>query len=115
MGKSSSTLPLRRSSRVNIACPVRISGLLPNHIQFAEDAQIVTISKFGARLRAPIQLHIGMRITVEPVRGKKSAVFRVVWVGRPGSPRAGEVGLEYLMPGVNILGINFPDQNPPVK
>ena len=115
MGKSSSTLPLRRSSRVNIACPVRISGLLPNHIPFAEDANIVTISKFGARLKTPIQLHIGMRVTVEPVRGKKSAIFRVVWIGRPGSPRAGEVGLEYTTPGTNILGINFPDQNPPFK
>jgi hypothetical protein len=115
MGKSTTTLPLRRSTRVNIACPVRISGLLPNHLPFSENAQIVTVSKFGARLKTPIQLQLGMKLTVEPLRGKKSGTFRVVWVGRPGTPRAGEVGVEYATEVTNILGINFPDQHPPAK
>jgi hypothetical protein len=115
MGKTTSALPLRRSARVNIGCPVRISGLLPNHVPFAENAKIVTVSKFGARLKTPIQLHIGMKLTVEPIRGNKSGIFRVVWVGRAGTPRAGEVGVEYATGIASILGINFPDQNMPAK
>jgi len=115
MAKTTSALPLRRSARVNIACPVRISGTLPNHVPFEEDAQIVTVSKFGARLKTPIQLHIGMKLTVEPLRGKKSGVFRVVWVGRAGTPRAGEVGVEYATAITGVLGINFPDQNMPLR
>ncbi len=115
MPKSTSALPLRRSARVNIACPVKISGTMPNHAPFEETAQIVTISKFGARLKIPIQLHIGMKVSVEPMRGRKAATFRVVWVGRAGTPRAGEVGVEYATPGTNILGINFPDVSPSAK
>jgi hypothetical protein len=115
MGKTAGALPLRRSARVNIACPVRISGLLPNHVPFAENAQIVTVSKYGAKLKTPIQLHIGMKLTVEPLRGNKSGIFRVVWVGRAGTPRAGEVGVEYATAITNILGINFPEQNLPLK
>lgn len=115
MPKANSALPLRRSSRVNIGCPVRISGTMPNHAPFEETAQILTISKFGARLKTPIQLHIGMKVNVEPMRGSQGAVFRVVWVGRAGTPRAGEVGVEYAAPGMNILGINFPDLAPPTK
>src|ERR1035441_3564923 len=109
MAKTSSALPLRRSARVNIACPVRISGMLPNHVPFEEDAQIVTVSKFGARLKTPIQLHIGMKLTVEPLRGKKSGVFRVVWVGMLATMRMGEVGVEYATAITDLLGINFPD------
>ncbi len=115
MPKATGALPLRRSSRVNIACPVKISGTLPNHAPFEETAQIVTISKFGARLKTPIQLHIGMKLAVEPMHGSKSAMFRVVWVGRAGTHRAGEVGVEYATPGTNILGINFPELTPSSK
>ena len=111
MGKSTTSLPLRRSTRVNIGCPVRISGLMPNHAPFSENAQIVTVSKFGAKLKAPIQLQVGMKVTVAPLLGKKSGVFRIVWVGRPGTPRAGEVGMEYATEPTNLLGINFPDQH----
>jgi len=115
MPKTTGALPMRRSTRVNIACPVRISGLLPNHAPFEELAQIISVSKFGARMKTPIQLHIGMKVTVEPLRSGKSGVFRVVWVGRAGTPRAGEVGLEYGTPVTSVLGINFPDQNTPLK
>ena len=40
--------------RVNIACPGPNMGPMPNHVPFKETAQIVTISKFGARLKTPI-------------------------------------------------------------
>ena len=48
MPKTTGSLPLRRSSRVNIACPVKITGTMPNHAPFEETAQFLTISKFGA-------------------------------------------------------------------
>ena len=115
MGKTASSLPIRRSTRVNIGCPVRISGMLANQVPFAEDAQIVTLSKYGAKLKTRLPLQVGMQLKVQPLRGKKSGVFKVVWVGREGTPRAGEVGVEYAGEIASILGINFPDQNRPVK
>ena len=109
MGKTTSSLPLRRSSRVNIGCPVRISGMLAKNVPFAEDAQIVTLSKFGARLKTRVPLQVGMQIKVQPLRGEKSGLFKVVWVGREGTSRAGEVGVEYPKGIGGILGINIPD------
>ena len=115
MGKTTSSLPLRRSTRVNIGCPVRISGVLTDQGPFAEDTQIVTLSKYGAKLKTQIPLRVGMQVKVKPLRGKNSGVFKVVWVGREGTPRAGEVGVEYTREITSILGINFPDLSLPAK
>ena len=115
MGKTTSSLPLRRSARVNIGCAVRISGMLPNSVPFAEDTRIVTVSKYGAKLKTRVPLQVGMQVKVQPLRGENSGVFKVVWVGREGTPRAGEVGVEYAREVAGILGINFPDAPGPLK
>ena len=115
MGKMTGSLPLRRSARVNIGCPVRISGKMANSLPFAENTQIVTLSKYGAKLRTRIPLEVGMQLELAPLRGKKSGVFKVVWVGGEGTPRAGEAGVEYGKEIASILGIHFPDSMPPVK
>ena len=115
MGKTNGSLPFRRSARVNLGCPVRLSGTLPSHAPFDEDAQIVTVSKFGAKIKTGLPLKVGMHVRVQPLRGEKSGVFRVVWVGHDGTPRAGEVGVEYAQEVASVLGINFPDLAPPAK
>jgi len=115
MGKATSSLPLRRSARVNIGCRVRISGILANDQPFAEDTQIVTLSKYGAKLRTQIPLQVGMQVQLRPLRGNNAGMFRVVWVGRNGTPRAGEVGVEYGKEVASILGINFPESVGPAK
>jgi hypothetical protein len=48
------------------------------------------------------------------LRGEKSGIFKVVWVGREGTPRAGEVGIEYAREIADIVGIKFPDVTGPV-
>jgi len=115
MGKTTGSLPLRRSARVNVGCAVRISGVLANHVPFTEETLIVTVSKFGAKLKTRLPLRVGMQVKVEPLKGKNSGVFKVVWIGREGTPRAGEVGVEYAREIAEILGINFPDAPGPVK
>ena len=115
MGKTPSSLPTRRSSRVNIGCTVRISGNLASGIPFAENAQIVTLSKFGAKLKTNLPLQVGMQVKVQPLLGEKSGVFKVVWVGRASTPRAGEVGVEYSGDVAGILRINFPDVTGPAR
>jgi hypothetical protein len=115
MGKTMSSVPFRRSARVNIGCPIKISGLLASRAPFAEDAQIVTLSKFGAKIKTRIPLKVGMQVKVQPVKGDKSGVFKVVWVGREGTPRAGEVGIEYTQEIGTILGITFPEVANPTK
>jgi hypothetical protein len=89
--------------------------MLANQVPFAEDARIVTLSKFGAKLKTRIPLQVGMQIKVQPQHGEKSGIFKVVWVGREGTPRAGEVGVEYTREIAGVLGINFPDAAAPAK
>ena len=89
--------------------------MLANHVPFAENAQIVTVSKFGAKLKTRVPLQVGMQVKVQPQRGEKSGIFKVVWVGREGTPRAGEVGVEYAREIAGVLGINFPDAPGPLK
>ena len=111
MGKTASSLPVRRSGRVNIGCPVKISGTLSDNQPFAEDTQIITISKFGAKLKTRLPLHVGMQVKVQPRHSRtKFGYFTVVWVGREGTPRAGEVGVEYSQEVTSLLGVSFPDQ-----
>jgi len=66
------------------------------------------VSKFGGKLQTSIPLKVGAQIAVTPRNVDRSALFRVVWVGREGTTRAGEIGIEYLELS-NLLGITFPE------
>jgi hypothetical protein len=98
---------LRRSVRVQVRVPVTLSGTHPDGSAFQQQAFIMTVSKFGAKLKTDLPLRVGTQIKIRPAKGSKPGLFRVVWVGREGSPRAGEVGIEYLQVS-NLLGITFP-------
>jgi hypothetical protein len=115
MGKTPSSPAMRRSTRVNIGCAVRISGTLSNRKSFDESAQLVTLSKFGAKMKTRVPLEVGTLLKVEPMHGKNSGVFKVVWVGREGTPRAGEVGIENAKGVAEILGIHFPENGGSLK
>jgi len=108
MAKPAATAPLRRSARVNINIPVRISGTLSDNKPFIEDTHVVTVSKFGAKLKTQQPLKVGTQVKVQPKRRRDAGLFRVVWVGREGTPRAGEVGIEYVKVS-NLLGVTFPE------
>lgn len=99
---------LRRSVRVQVRVPVMVSGTLPGGSPFRQEAQVVTVSKYGAKLRTGLPLAVGTELKLQP-RGKGAgARFKVVWVGRQDSPRAGEIGVEYVEVS-NLLGVTFPE------
>ncbi len=102
------TPSVRRSARVNIRIPVVISGTLPDNKPFQEETFAVTLSKFGAKIKTALPLKEGMQLKLKPKGRKDSAIFRVAWIGRAGTPREGEVGIEYLRVS-NLLGVAFPD------
>lgn len=106
--KAASPPPLRRSSRVNVRIPVRLSGTLSDGKPFTEETFVVSISKFGAKVKTRHPLQVGIRVKVQPHRRREAGLFKVVWTGRPGTPREGEAGVEYVEVS-NLLGIAFPD------
>lgn len=108
MTKSYRSTPLRRSSRINLRVPVIVSGKFQDGQPFSEDTFILSISKYGARLTSRLPLKMGMQVKVQPKNGKQSAIFRVAWLGREDTPRAGEAGIEYIKVS-NLLGVTFPE------
>ncbi len=85
-----------------------VLGTLPDGKSFSEDTDIVSISKYGARLKTQLPLKVGQEIKIQPKARRGEALFRVVWTGREGTPRAGEVGIEYVKVS-NLLGVTFPE------
>ncbi len=108
MAKQAEPSTFRRSARVHVNVPITLSGKLPGGKSFTEDTYIISISKYGAKLRSNQPLQVGTRLKVQPKRGRQSGLFRVVWIGREGSPREGEIGIEYVRVS-NLLGVTFPD------
>ena len=108
MTKQADSSTFRRSARVHVSVPIKLSGKLPGGKPFSEETTIVSISKYGAKVRTDLPLKIGMQLKVQPKRRRESAPFRVVWIGREGTPREGEVGIEYVKVS-NLLGVAFPD------
>jgi PilZ domain len=93
---------------VQVRVPVMISGKHPDGSHFRKGGHIVTVSKYGAKLRTPQPLTVGTELKVKPERGRQAGLFRVVWVGREGTPRSGEIGIEYVQVS-NLLGVTFPE------
>jgi hypothetical protein len=98
---------MRRSTRVQVRIPVIVTGTLPSGESFSEQTYVLTVSKFGARLKCSYPLTPGMEIRVKPKAGNEDALFQIVWAGgRTGNP--GEVGIQYVRVS-NLFGIAFPD------
>jgi hypothetical protein len=104
----------RKHKRARLAVPVRISRRAPEGSPpWSQVACTLDVTAEGARLNGLHSIHApGEVIAVE--RGKKKALFRVVWVGANGSSHAGQVGVQCIEPEKNIWDVNFaPDTDEP--
>jgi len=94
----------RSEQRIAIVFPVIVRGKDSRGAAFAFTTKTADISFSGACL-------IGLSYIVEPgmkvdlVCFDQEATYRVEWVGRTGSPRAGRVGLRCLEIGKYIWGV----------
>lgn len=95
----------RRENRASVSLPVVVTGLDQNGNPFSQTAQTIDVSRAGARLsgirclRGP-----GEMITIEC--GSRSARFRVIWIGIPGSSEDGHFGVKSLQPEKRIFKID---------
>lgn len=88
--------------------PITLSGMLSDGKPFKEDTFVVTVSKFGGKIKTAQPLKAGARVKIQPRNSKEVDMVRVAWVGHEGTSRAGEIGIEYLKLS-KILGITFPE------
>jgi PilZ domain len=87
----------RIQPRTQIAVPVRIFGTDNRGQVFSEKALTVSVSRNGAEL-AEVRPELALNEIVGLTYGKNRVHFRVKWVGRPGTPKAGHVGLLNIAP-----------------
>ena len=67
---------LRRSSRVPVNVPVRVTSLEPNG-QFSEVCETLVVSAHGCSLRFPIRLHAGIALRLHTREGRETTAYVV--------------------------------------
>ena len=96
----------RRNRRVAVFMTVRIWGVDAKSVAFAQHAQVRNISDRGAVLQGIMRpLRAGTILHVQ--HDEDQAQFRIVWVGRPGSQRKGEIGIESMPSEPSLWDVNL--------
>lgn len=96
----------RRSPRVEAVFPVRVWGMDANTMPFMETVRATNISKDGMLLQG-VRRQILLDEQLEVQLGEKKCRFRVVWVGKIGTRRSGELGLETMESETPLWNINL--------
>jgi hypothetical protein len=97
----------RREPRTETKLPVRIFGTDAAGRVFSENVFTLDISREGVRLDG-VQVQIKPGDIVGVVHGTNKSRFTVKWAGAPGSPRAGQIGLQNLSPEKDIWEVTLP-------
>lgn len=103
---SSKYFPIRRSTRLPLEIPLRVSSLDPK-IKFSENCNTVTVSAHGCGIVSPKKLATGTRISLEIVADNQTTTARVLEVvPLDDNGSSWLLGLEMEKPG-NFWGIKY--------
>ena len=98
----------RSEQRIAMRVPILVRGKDSRGSPFVVNAQTQDITATGASLNGLKGIaDVGSKIEIEFQGGK--AWFRVQWIGKVGTPRAGQAGVKCLEPGNYIWGVPLPD------
>jgi hypothetical protein len=87
----------RHEPRKPIEAPVRIFGTDAGGKIFSENVTTADASQHGVKLRG-VRARLKLEEIIGVTCGKNKVHFRVKWIGEPGSPKEGDVGLLNLTP-----------------
>jgi len=97
----------RRQKRVRAALPVRTWIADEGGKSVLHAACTIDVTPTGARLTGVrAQTETGAILTLE--RGRSKARFRIIWVGEPGTPSEGHLGIECLDSGKWTWDVQLP-------
>jgi hypothetical protein len=104
----------RKRIRLKMVLGVRAIGRADNGSTFDELTHTLDIAREGVRLGGMQRYGLKKGDIVEIRRRTRRAQFRVMWVGGPGTPLTGHVGLEAIDIGPDFWGLEIPaDQDVP--
>ncbi len=98
----------RSQPRKQIEVPVRIFGTDSHGQIFSEKVSTVSVSRSGAEV-AGVRSDVGLDEIVGLTYGNNRVHFRVKWIGPPGTPRAGHLGLLNIAPEKPLWDFALPD------
>jgi PilZ domain len=97
----------RRSQRVLMTVPVRVSGQTGVGSHFEEETRTVAISAHGALIFVSTQVHRGQRLTLSNVQTKAALECVVAHIAKyQGAPP--QVGVEFVLPNPIFWHVAFP-------
>ena len=100
----------RRSQRVLMTIPVRVSGESGAGSPFEEDTHTRAISAHGALILLSTQVHRGQRLTLSNVQAKAALECVVAHVDRRQKDQP-QVGVEFMLPNPMFWHVAFPPKD----
>jgi PilZ domain len=101
----------RREPRKEIQASVRIFGTNRSGQVFSENVVTVNVSQQGVELSG-VQAKLNVDETIGLTYGKNRVHYRVKWVGEPGTPKEGHVGLHNISPEKPLWDFPLPPPTP---
>jgi hypothetical protein len=98
----------RHQPRVPQQLTVRMFGTDADGQIFTESVTTVDLSQDGAQV-AGVKAHLKLDEIVGVTYNQKKGHFKVQWVGKPGTPSAGRVGLRNLSPNKPLWELTLPE------
>lgn len=87
----------RQEPRKLVQVPVRIFGTDQQGRIFSENVMTIDVSHSGVKL-AGVRAKVNVDEIVGLTYGRNKVHFRVKWIGQPGTPFDGQIGLQNLTP-----------------
>lgn len=100
----------RRSQRVLMAIPVRVSGKTGEGSPFEEETQTRAISAHGALISVLTPVHRGQRLTLSNTQAKAALECVVAHINKQQRDHP-QVGVEFLLPNPMFWHVTFPPKD----
>jgi hypothetical protein len=100
----------RRSQRVLMTIPVRLSGKTGARSPFEEETHTRAISAHGALILLPTQVHRGQRLTLSNLQTKAAIECVVAHIDKQQSDHP-QIGVEFTLPNPMFWHVAFPPKD----
>jgi c-di-GMP-binding flagellar brake protein YcgR len=100
----------RRSQRVLMTVPIRVSGQKGAGLAFEEETHTRAISAHGALILVSTEVHRGQRLTLSNVQTKAALECVVAHIDRKQSSQP-QVGVEFALPNPTFWHVVFPPKD----
>lgn len=98
----------RKRNRVKMVLAVRVLGHSMDGSLFDELTHTLDVAVGGARLGGLERLPLQPGDVIEIRRKNRKASFKVMWVGKSGTPRTGQVGVHTVEAPPDFWGVEVP-------